>query len=299
MAAAYSTGEDSEEEYLDDKIEVTVYDLAGDHSSSDEGPDFAAGPSRRSRVPKGISRTSKRSVAIDKGIKSVISQEPIVVPESDRTPAKSLCYPAVSKLMRGNIEDWETGRRIGYRSYFGNRLLETCRTGTDDCNYIVKYMEIKIPTELDYMKKEVKVAKLAGAHGIGPWIYDAWVCENAVVIVMERLQYELRTIFNATLDNDFRLRLIRQSFKALKKLHALGYCHNDLHMFNIMVNKQGKVKIIDFDRVSEYNEKGAEHELNWLQKDLINLIRDNRGRGIGEIAQERLEDAVKYYRYNS
>lgn len=39
--------------------------------------------------------------------------------------------------------------------------------------------------------------------------------------------------------------------KVLESIHATGYCRNDIHPHNLLVNGFGEVAIVDFDRAEE------------------------------------------------
>ena len=51
---------------------------------------------------------------------------------------------------------------------------------------------------------------------------------------------------NKRLTNDEAKYIFRQVVLGVKHMHNLGFCHRDLKMTNILINRDGLVKIIDF-----------------------------------------------------
>lgn len=45
--------------------------------------------------------------------------------------------------------------------------------------------------------------------------------------------------------------LFRQIVNGVKYIHEKGFCHRDLKMTNILVDKTGKIKIVDFGFAAE------------------------------------------------
>ena len=66
-----------------------------------------------------------------------------------------------------------------------------------------------------------------------PRIYDAWECQGTGYILMERMFPCANPSFHAL-------------ETLLQKVHDRGWVHRDIHKGNIMCDKHGAIKLIDF-----------------------------------------------------
>jgi hypothetical protein len=51
-------------------------------------------------------------------------------------------------------------------------------SGKDDCNYTVNVTNLETKKDLDDWNETVRIANLAHTYGIGPEVYDSWICDR-------------------------------------------------------------------------------------------------------------------------
>lgn len=115
------------------------------------------------------------------------------------------------------------------KSVYGS-ISEVCDKNKD-CKYILKL----IPLKDNYFKtfiRESLIAPLMYKHGIGPKIYDMFICLNSGYIIMEKYDGSIRNILDIVYNND-----MDNLIKIIKKMHNIGVIHNDLHTGNILYKK--------------------------------------------------------------
>ena len=90
---------------------------------------------------------------------------------------------------------------------------------------------------------ESKMAKIAGSVGLGPEIYQSWMCTNddnpqqGVACILMQYLKDTIPLEEAKMDPKDRVRLFLHLFKGLVKFHqaANGSCHEDIHGRNVLV----------------------------------------------------------------
>ena len=103
--------------------------------------------------------------------------------------------------------------------------------------YAVKVQEIT-NIEISDLKKEIKLTKKMGKLGVGPKLYDYYICKednkNKLFMVMEYMSGgDLYTWFSD--GNKLTAKLKKDAKKKLKIMHDNGIIHNDLHEGNIFI----------------------------------------------------------------
>ncbi len=115
-----------------------------------------------------------------------------------------------------------------------------------DCDYALKI--INNASEKEF-KNELQISKIAGDNRIGPKIYKGILCNNTVMIFMDKLEgIEFSKYIDETLPvnlNEVK-KVTEKIFKKIKDLHKLGYAHLDTHGGNIWVNKDKSVYLLDY-----------------------------------------------------
>lgn len=162
---------------------------------------------------------------------------------------------------------------------------------TYDCNPLdldlddgVKGNADCVVTSISQFSEEVRIAKLAADNGIGPRVYDSWVCRDVELeiktseiktseigkkwfdgsqilgfILMEKLQGKTLVDFVKSqpelFKRNFYILLASGIDKALK-LESRGYKHQDLHGKNIFVVNDGRgIVFIDYGDVTSFPEE--------------------------------------------
>lgn len=144
-----------------------------------------------------------------------------------------------------------------------------------------------VVTTIPQFQEEVDIAKLADEIGIGPKIYDSWICSDVELkikklegleglegleneewsddsqilgfILMEKLQGETLADFVESHPKLFQENfyiLLRDGIDKALKLESRGYKHEDLHSKNIFVVDNGMgIMFIDYGDVSPFPEE--------------------------------------------
>ncbi len=125
-------------------------------------------------------------------------------------------------------------------------------------------------------QNEVEISKVAGEIGVGPKIYDAYVCVNDAnsscygIIYMEYVKGITLNDFLYKYYSKGNIATIRRLLEEkINKLHNAGILHSDLHHDNVMIIMDGgevkDVKIIDFgfsQYIKDYIYHRNHHQLN-------------------------------------
>jgi len=104
----------------------------------------------------------------------------------------------------------------------------------------------------------VKLSKLAGKHGIGPIFYDAFLTKDkdGYIQIIKVFEYIDGTNWNDMewSSSEKKLHALEQLKILIQKMNKIGIIHNDLHWKNVMISKEEKVYIIDFDLAIFYKD---------------------------------------------
>jgi len=117
------------------------------------------------------------------------------------------------------------------------------------------------PHERKFEKESIKLKK-ANDLGLGPKLLSYDKANN--ILAMEFINGEYSTIRDAeSLDNQTRITIVKNIVSQMKTMHNGGIIHNDLHIGNIMTDKKGNVKLIDFG-VADTFEKSTFNNYEFL-----------------------------------
>lgn len=96
-----------------------------------------------------------------------------------------------------------------------------------------------------------KIAKRAAKLGVGPDIYDLFVTKDSkgkIMIVKVSQIIDGKTWAATVWESPKQKRAAAEVLKILiQKMNEVGIIHHDLHAGNVMVDKSGRVYIIDYD----------------------------------------------------
>jgi serine/threonine protein kinase len=113
------------------------------------------------------------------------------------------------------------------------------------------------------LRDVTKIAKIAGTLGIGPKMYDAFVSvdqRNTVQVVKIFEFIDGKTWQDTKWKNPKAREDAQHKLEDLiHKMNGAGIIHHDLHNKNVMIGKNGKLYIIDFDlaKFSKNEESGV------------------------------------------
>lgn len=151
-------------------------------------------------------------------------------------------------------------------------------TYSETCNYILKIQQI-------YNENEITFQLLAATLGIAPAIHEIWTCLDkstkkpvTAVFVMDELQDTLENYLKSSDSDENKLDKMKKVIEAIKILHKHGIRHNDLHTRNIMINRDGSVFIIDYEKATKFSDYATRmlNDYQFIYRDIEGLAIDPR-----------------------
>lgn len=118
-----------------------------------------------------------------------------------------------------------------------------------------------------FMDEARRLAKFKGVSGIVD-IHDTFQANNTAYIIMEYIDGETlkeRLEREGKIPYEEALKIMKPVVEALKEVHKEGILHRDISPDNIMISKDGDVKIIDFG-AARYATTGHSRSLSVLVK---------------------------------
>jgi hypothetical protein len=91
---------------------------------------------------------------------------------------------------------------------------------------------------------ECEVSRFAGLREFGPYVYDTFTCDGNGVIVMDRMEKRLDELLLEP--KQFPMDVLQRVADVVLLMHDNGVFHQDLHVGNIMINRKGDVRVIDY-----------------------------------------------------
>lgn len=164
---------------------------------------------------------------------------------------KSKILNDIRQLKNTIVKSYEVGDYI--REYKIIKDLDTRERGGNV--YEIKIQDRQYILKVTIEPDELKIAKIASRHELGPKIYDSWTDNSKSFIVMEKMKKSLKEYILE--GNEFSESLQDQVLNVLKKLHSLDILHNDATTSNWMFSADKKIKLIDFGD-SEINKNISE-----------------------------------------
>lgn len=136
--------------------------------------------------------------------------------------------------------------------------------------------------DIDGLTNEYNVSILAGENGIGPKIIktkSGFVEHNGLYYLKLHMEKMDQTLLNYKKQNNINgTTIFKEIQQKVSLLHSLGYCHNDIHVKNIMT-KNGNWYLIDFGKSTVNNTNypcsSDTSKLGSLEYDLSRLVKSN------------------------
>lgn len=146
------------------------------------------------------------------------------------------------------ISDFEFVKIISKGAYGRVWLVRRKITGDYYAMKIIDFAERKNMNQIDSLKKEKKVFEVIKGDfvvkAVFTFVHNSYLC-----IVMEfMIGGDLSSILErfGALDEDVAKFYIAEMVEAVSNLHQLGIVHRDLKPDNILLNKNGHIKLTDF-----------------------------------------------------
>lgn len=140
-----------------------------------------------------------------------------------------------------------------------------------------------------FLKEAERASKFIDPHVVA--IYDCFAEQGELFLVMEFVEGEdLRERFHSPVQLPEFLSIARQCLEGLKAAHAHGILHCDIKPENIMVGKDGQVKILDFGlakHLPSATGRGATKDWHSLQ---MAALSGTPGYVAPEILREKMPD---------
>lgn len=169
--------------------------------------------------------------------------------DKDHPERDVFCFP-IGKTHEGT---WYLPEKSLLGSGGAATVHEVCNHNAD-CDYVMKINKLGALRGVTRERfwNEVELQKKAAQLGVSPHVIEAWDCTNPFigVIIMPALQ---DTLFNVShnlqkkrMRDKTRRSYFEEALEILEILKKNQICHGDPHFSNFMIDKAGKLKIIDF-----------------------------------------------------
>lgn len=158
--------------------------------------------------------------------------------------------------------------------FFGTVYSITCESGCDYAFKVIKKDMLHL-----FKENEIELQSRASEIGIASEILQVTYNDDSIGIIMEKMDYTMKDFLKdiSKLTADARqiilLKIIKDVFELLNKLHGINILHNDVHISNIMWNtKKSKWMLIDFGLASKFSKSSSLKPLNDFQNFCESII---------------------------
>lgn len=173
-------------------------------------------------------------------------------------------------LNRNGCENPVRKSQVGKGAY--GKVFKTCCR--KDCAFVTKYINFNDKYSPSDFYREVYCQQLAAQAGIAPLILESYVTKSNGVIIMEQLDgprlydvhRELMKIKDPIKRRQAAQKLAKDIGKLFQKLHKAGLYHGDAHDNNILRDRKGNWRIIDYGRAAELGHN-LKNDLKYLKND--------------------------------
>lgn len=117
------------------------------------------------------------------------------------------------------------------KSVYGS-VSEVC-DNKDNCNYVLKLIPLKSKQYFETFLREALILPIMYKNGIGPKVYDIFICLNSGYIIMEKYDGTIKSMIKEVENTYFH-----DICTLIQKMHSIGIIHNDLHTGNILYKKK-------------------------------------------------------------
>ncbi len=163
---------------------------------------------------------------------------------------KSLCFPTT--YVDKNKWKLETGERMGKSSSHSNIFI-ACNESS--CDYVLKCIVLNANEKISSFHNEVNMQKVCASQGLCMPVKDWWECDDKQggAIITEILDTDLSDWLESTPVAYKQQQMILGALILIYRLHVdAGIKHGDMHLNNIMLDRDGQMKIIDMGNASKF-----------------------------------------------
>lgn len=158
------------------------------------------------------------------------------------------CKERYETVLAGYNEPGNFLTRYRHWKKLNSNTVVKCRSTTTGQAWAAKIIPVKSVLHLTSVLKEVEILKLLHHKNLIE-VHESHYCPKREVLVMELIDgYSLQKCLKALgrLSEPWIGAIARQVLSGLAHLHGLGVIHRDIMPSNIMITKQGVVKIVGF-----------------------------------------------------
>jgi serine/threonine protein kinase len=193
---------------------------------------------------------------------------------------------------------YEKGKKMGDQSVYGT-VFDTCCGGEKlakgglglrkDCHNITKIVNFKkikdkSATHYDSFIDEITAQQIASRHHISPDIQKAYVSDDNGVIIMDKMAITFDQYVDEYInENPSHNKIISEALLLAhmiadfhRRLHDLGIYHRDMKGDNVMIDRNGSWKVIDFGVATIVYDKFDCHLNGPLFKYEYRMIKDSK-----------------------
>ena len=197
----------------------------------------------------------------------VCGQPPDVISQElpPNTLLKNGKYKIIKKLGQGGFgitylaEDTTEGRKVVIKELF----LQQCVRNPKDGKTVVLTSQkerVRFQKAKERMEKEAQVLKVINHPNVVK-AYDSFEENGTYYIVLEYIEGESlkdRIKKEGKLKEKEAKNIFEKILSGLKAIHTIGIAHRDVKPDNVLITKEGKVKLIDFGTVTDIDTKSRE-----------------------------------------
>lgn len=165
---------------------------------------------------------------------------------------------------------------------------------------------------IDFFESELYFLNFASKNKIGPFLYNWWQCDfkdnqTKAVFVTELLEVTMHDYLNdLSIKNSVKLNTCLKFFPKIMFLNVSGIHHNDMHLKNIMLDKNFEPYFIDFGATNFYRALPDSQILFFfnLIKSIINVFNqkfihpydflDFSSRKMNEFGVQNFDDYIRF-----
>eukprot|EP00826_Nyctotherus_ovalis_P004908 TRINITY_DN1108_c0_g1_i4.p1 TRINITY_DN1108_c0_g1~~TRINITY_DN1108_c0_g1_i4.p1 ORF type:complete len:484 (+),score=164.29 TRINITY_DN1108_c0_g1_i4:98-1549(+) len=200
-----------------------------------------------SKISKNASRTEKTEKNLVSTVKQGTNESRTVETSKDEKQMESF---KPSEMHKGCIYDYKFGERVGKGAYAVVKEGLHISTNTPVAIKIYDKLKFSEPRRKKRLEQEMAILKKLDHRNIVKF-FDYFQSAKHLHVVMEMVKGQsLRDYVKSTptkkLDEENAIKILKEIGLAIEYCHSNGVLHRDIKLDNILIDKEGRVKVIDF-----------------------------------------------------